>query len=233
MLSTLPCSKPMEHFGAPFLFIMNYTIYIDESMSINGIENTPDFSISLFIINETNFRCTKSKFKRAIVSYWKKHNLYKVELKAHYLKVHKDLDFLEKTLSDCLVNNKFVCSHISNRNIDQKWIKNKSATYNFMVKCAIERAYDNGYIEKGSKLLIQSDIRNISNDYKKSLEEYLIAELCLNKSLFSDIKQEYIDSKNHWGIQLADYLSFTNSRQIIQSKKSGNMKLGKDFRHIY
>ncbi len=212
---------------------MIYTIFIDESMSINGLKNAPDFSISLFIIDETNLKSTIRKFKRAITSYWDKHNLCKVELKAHYLKENKSLDFLNKTLSACLENNQCVCSHIANTNIDFKWIKNKSATYNFMVKCAIERAFDNGYLEKGATLKIHSDIRNISNDYKKSLEEYLITELCLNQSLFCEIQHDYINSKIHWGIQLADYLSFTNNRKIIKSKKHKNCKLGKDFRLIY
>ncbi len=69
-----------------------YTIFIDESMSINGIQDYPDFSISLFIIKEDNFKTTKNKFKRAVWSYWEKHGIQKVEIKAHYLKEHNDLD---------------------------------------------------------------------------------------------------------------------------------------------
>ncbi len=129
-------------------------------------------------------------------------------------------------------NNKYVNCYIKNDDIDTKWIDNKSAAYNFMVKLAIERAFDLGYLKKDDCLYVVSDNRNISNSFKKSLEEYLISEFILKKSIFKTIKHEYVDSKTHWGVQLADYCSFSNNRKIIYSAKN-NKKLPKQFRRVY
>ncbi len=209
-----------------------YWIYIDESMSINGQPNGGDFSISLVIINESNYRRTKSSFKRFIKKFKSINKLDNVEIKGELLKKMKAIDFLETTLEACLEGNNFICAHIANNGIQEKWLKNKSATYNFMVKCAIERAIERGMIAEGDDLRILSDNRNISNDYKKSLQEYLNIQLSLENNHNLTIIHDYVDSKLNWGVQLADFLSFRNNRLIIKSRKN-NIKLPFNFRQIY
>ncbi len=164
-------------------------------MSLNGLPNGGDFSISLLIIEDSNFKKTKNTFKRSIKKFRSKNNLDNIEIKGELLKNMKALSFLDSTLDICLKDNNFICTHIANNNIDEKWLKNKSGTYNFMVKCAIERAVERGMIEKGEELRIFSDNRNISNDYKKSLQEYLSIQLSLEKDYKLIISHNYVDSK--------------------------------------
>ncbi len=101
-----------------------------------------------------------------------------------------------------------------------------------MVKCAIERALSLKYLDKNDSLVIISDNRNISNIYKKSLEEYLITEFILRKDIFTSISHKYVDSKSNWGVQLSDFLSFKNNRLIINCKKC-KKNLPKQFREIH
>ena len=55
--------------------------------------------------------------------------------------------------------------------------------------------------------IIQFDNRNQKNESKKSLEDYLNAELHLNEELTEEIHVQYFNSENNSFIQIADVFS--------------------------
>lgn len=206
-----------------------YWIFIDESGSLNN--NKGYFSISLVIIHQENFNKTKKFFKRNIAKIKNNITNKNIEIKGHFLKTTNQLYKLEFIVKECIYKyNQYICSYINNKQANQKWFDDKGATYNFMVKCAIERAFDNKIIEQNSHIKILSDQFTASRKYIGSLETYLITEFKLKKEWVKSITHEFVDSKKHWGVQLADFLSFHNFRKIWSNKIN---KINKYFRRIY
>ena len=174
---------------------MKYYLFIDESQTLNKF-NKNNFSISIVIIKEENYKKTKNKFKKLIGKYKIHNNLDKnVEIKGHFLKLKNDILFVDKIFEKCILENNFICSFIRNKTISEKFLKDKGTTYNFMIKCGIERAISNGFILNDSELIIYSDVFNKSKIFDKTLENYLNLVFVFECNKLSKISHQYIDSK--------------------------------------
>lgn len=208
------------------------TIFIDESGSLND-KKISYFSITLVIIDEDKYNKTKNNFKRCIRKIRSKEQIDKnIEIKAHYLKTIGKLEYLENVL-DLIINkleNKFICVYLDNKKLNPKLLNDKGSTYNFLVKCAIERMIDIGLLSNDDELLLISDTYCMQKKYMNTLQQYLISEFILNREIFSSIFHTYEDSRKNWGIQLADYLAFKNNRIICNQKFLINKKY---FRYVY
>lgn len=146
----------------------------------------------------------------------------KNELKAHDFKANNKTQILYNFCERVLKGSFSCASYIDNKTINPKFLHDKNATYNFLVKLAIERAIDKGIIIENSSLIIRADNRNIKTSYRGSIETYLRTQLIIEKNFLNNVKVDFIDSKNNWGIQIADFLSFYNFSLI--NKKITNTK---------
>lgn len=193
---------------------MQYLIYVDESGSINnrGKDGTL-FSISLCFISQKNMVKMKNWFKREIKNLKSELRIKNtVELKAHYLIKNGKKKILWNLINR--IREKYVTdysAYILNENINFKWLKNKNVTYNFMIKSALERIFEiNQEINHQDSINIIIDNREIKTGSFNSLNEYLFTTFVLERQIISNVKCQFSDSKNHWGIQMADFISWAN-----------------------
>lgn len=211
---------------------MYKTIFIDESGSINN-KSISYFSITLVVIEKNNYNKTKNNFKRMV----RKIRLHEciesnIELKAHFLKSIGKLEYIDQIIDITInkLNNNYVCVYLNNKDLKPKWLNDKGSTYNFLVKCAIERLIDLGLLNIKDNLVLASDTYCMQKKFTGTLQQYLISEFIINKEFFTSITHCYLDSRKNWGIQLADYLAFKNNRVICSNEIYKNKKL---FRHVY
>lgn len=208
------------------------TIFIDESGSINN-KKISFFSITLVIIEANNYNKTKNNFKRYLRKIRNLENLdSKIELKAHFLKSIGKVNYIDEVIDLIInkLNNNYVCVYLNNETLNPKWLNDKGSTYNFLVKCAIERMLDLGLLTSNDEIVLISDMYCMQKKYIGTLQQYLISEFILNKDIFVSISHSYLDSRKNWGIQLADYMAFKNNRIICNKKLLDNKKY---FRYIY
>lgn len=91
---------------------------------------------------------------------------------------------------------------LDNRKITDVFRESSSRSFNFLIKLIILNTRLS--ITEKEKLVLNIDNRNIAIPSLKELEGYLGAELILGESKTKDIKVQYFDSQNSYGIQIAD-----------------------------
>ena len=192
---------------------MKYFIFIDESGSLNN-KGEGFFSVSGVLFEEQYF----SKIKN-----WCKRNFNKarklvsfslgVELKAHKLRSAKSLPFLYNFYEEIKKISQILCIYFNNVNINKKWLEDKNATFNFMIKKLILKAITLGFIKCEDEIQIIADKRHESIKYFWSIEKYL-NKMFVDKNLLKSLSFSYVDSKNRWEITIADWVSFINYRKI-------------------
>lgn len=196
---------------------MKYSIYIDESGSINGMDlDDSIFSVSLSIVPDDKQASLKNWFKREIKKHKKNLGIdLNDELKAHSFidneKKGELIKFVEEIRRRIV---KDFSAFLINKGLNSKWLENKNITYNFLVKCAIERAISKGELKNNDEIEIFADMREISTGSFNSLSEYLKASFILESNIFKSLKVDFIDSKSNWKIQLADFISYANYNEI-------------------
>lgn len=208
------------------------TIFIDESGSINN-KKISFFSITLVVIESNNYNKTKNNFKRRLRKIRNMENIDpNIELKAHFLKSIGKAQYVDEIIDLAInqLNNNFVCVYLDNQTLNPKWLNDKGSTYNFLVKCAIERMIDLGLLKHDDEIVIISDTYCMQKRFLGTLQQYLISEFILNKEMFLSISHTYLDSRKNWGVQLADYLAFRNNRLICNNDFWSSKKF---FRYVY
>ncbi|MBX4209678.2 MAG: DUF3800 domain-containing protein [Mollicutes bacterium PWAP] len=208
---------------------MDIKMFVDESGSLNT-HKLKIFSITAFFVNKNNVPKIKNKVKRFQIKMKKEIGIdIKNELKAHQFNLSKKTMELNEFLEKINIQNIFT-SYIDNRlqPNNSNFYKNKNVTYNFIFKSLCERILDIKNLKEPINVEIIIDKREIGVGSFKSLEEYLRAWL-LERNEKINIELKYIDSKEHWGVQLADYYSFVRFRQILEN----NIKDSEKIRKIY
>ena len=190
-------------------------LYIDESgtMTIDHANNFPFFVIS--IINVTNRLRLKRLIKRFISKHYdclkqcdKDNKMFKdgkfLELKGSALS--QELKF---ELADYLSkSNYFEVFYIivDNSKADEQLYKNKARAFNYLLDIFMINKLRKKALPKDD-YYIQIDERNVKNDAKKSLEDYLSTSLNLDHKLAYNIEVFYQDSCNNSLIQLSDFFA--------------------------
>ncbi|MCR8613401.1 MAG: DUF3800 domain-containing protein [Mycoplasma sp.] len=197
-------------------------IFIDESGSLNN-KNVGLFSVSLVFVKKNDSSWLKNHFKRNIKKLKNKLGIpLKNELKAHDFVKNKKLYDLFNFIKE-IKSVKSYSSYILNKGIDNRYLKNKNVTFNFLVKSALERAVENiDYFKVKQDIKIIVDNREIATGSLKSLKDYLDAEFIVKKDIFKNIELEYMDSRRHWGVQLADFFSYLNYWNVKNSNSKPN-----------
>lgn len=192
---------------------MKYFIFVDESGSLND-KSEGYFSVSGILIQEKYFTTTKNWCKRNFNKIRKLVSFPKAtELKANKLRSEKSLAFLYEFYAELEKVSKILCIYFNNKNIDKKWLEDKNATFNFMIKKLILKAITLGFLKYTDEIQIIADKRHESVKYFWSIEQYL-NRMLVDKNLLKSLSFSYVDSYNHWEITLADWVSFINYRKI-------------------
>ena len=192
---------------------MKYFIFIDESGSLNN-KGEGYFSVSGVIFPEEYFSKIKNWCKRNFNKARKLASFsYNTELKASKLRSAKTLGFLYEFYNEIQQVAKILCIYFNNKNINKKWLEDKNATFNFMIKKLIIKAITLGFIKTHDEIQIIADKRHESIKYFWSIEQYL-NKMFVDKNLLKSLIFSYINSKNSWEITIADWISFINYRKI-------------------
>lgn len=126
------------------------------------------------------------------------------ELKGSSMNKKLKLDFINFFCRNNLFEVRYII--LDNNQLDERFIKNKARTFNYLIKIFLINSFKKGYI-KDNELFLQIDERNVKTESKYSLEDYLNQELILNDNLLENVQVKYFDSSQNCFVQIADVFS--------------------------
>lgn len=127
-----------------------------------------------------------------------------VELKGSSMNKVMKLNFIEFFCKNNLFEVRYII--LDNNLLEERFIKNKARTFNYLLKIFLINSINKKYIED-KQIFLQIDERNVKTDSKYSLEDYLNQELLLNDNLIETVQVQYFDSSQNCFIQIADVFS--------------------------
>ena len=126
------------------------------------------------------------------------------ELKGSSMDRNLKLDFINFFCKNNLFEVRYII--LDNNQLEEKFIKNKARTFNYLMKLFLINSFKKGYIID-KELFLQIDERNVKTESKFSLEDYLNQELILNDNILENIQVKYFDSSQNCFVQIADVFS--------------------------
>lgn len=127
-----------------------------------------------------------------------------IELKGYSMDKPMKLNFINFFCQNDLLEVRYII--LDNNLLDERFIKNKARTFNYLLKIFLINSIKKKYI-KDNEIFLQIDERNVKTDSKYSLEDYLNQELLLNDNLIDNVQVQYFDSSQNCFIQIADVFS--------------------------
>ena len=127
-----------------------------------------------------------------------------VELKGSSMNKPMKLNFMKFFCQNNLFEVRYII--LDNNHLEERFIKNKARTFNYLLKIFLINSIKKNYIED-KQLFLQIDERNVKTDSKYSLEDYLNQELLLSDNLIESVQVKYFDSSQNCFIQIADVFS--------------------------
>lgn len=192
------------------------SMYIDESGSIHPTSEKLNryFIIGIVIPKDS------TKLKRVYKNFIRKNidNLKKldkdgkmfdrngkfIELKGSAMNKPMKLNFIDFFCQNNLFEIRYII--LDNNQLEERFIKNKARTFNYLLKIFLVNSIKNKYIQD-KEIFLQIDERNVKTDSKYSLEDYLNQELLLNDNIIENVQVQYFDSSQNCFIQIADVFS--------------------------
>lgn len=126
------------------------------------------------------------------------------ELKGSSMDKKLKLDFINFFCRNNLFEVRYII--LDNNQLDERFIKNKARTFNYLIKIFLINSLKKGYI-KDNEIFLQIDERNVKTESKYSLEDYLNQELILNDNILENVQVKYFDSSQNCFVQIADVFS--------------------------
>lgn len=127
-----------------------------------------------------------------------------IELKGCSMDKPMKLNFINFFCQNDLLEVRYII--LDNNLLDERFIKNKARTFNYLLKIFLINSIKKKYIQD-KEIFLQIDERNVKTDSKYSLEDYLNQELLLNDNLADNVQVQYFDSSQNCFIQIADVFS--------------------------
>ena len=192
------------------------SMYIDESGSIHKTSGKLNRYFIIGIIIPKNSEKLKRVYKlfiRKNIDYLRKldnngrmFNQYGkfIELKGSSMDKELKLKFINFFCRNNLFEVRYII--LDNNQLDERFIKNKARTFNYLIKIFLINSLKKGYI-KDNELFLQIDERNVKTESKYSLEDYLNQELILNDNILENVQVQYFDSAQNCFVQIADVFS--------------------------
>lgn len=131
-------------------------------------------------------------------------NNHFIALKGSSMNKSMKLDFINFFCQNNLFEVRYIV--LDNNLLEDKFIKNKARTFNYLIKIFLINSIKKKYIVD-NQIFLQIDERNVKTDSKYSLEDYLNQELLLNDNLIENVQVQYFDSSQNCFIQIADVFS--------------------------
>lgn len=191
-------------------------MYIDESGSVHPTSEKLNRYFIIGIVIPTDSKKLKRVYKAFIrnnIDDLKKldidgkmfdKNGHFIELKGSSMNKPMKLKFINFFSQNNLFEVRYII--LDNNELEEKFIKNKARTFNYLIKIFLINSIKKKYIED-KEIFLQIDERNVKTDSKYSLEDYLNQELLLNDNLIENIQVQYFDSSQNCFIQIADVFS--------------------------
>lgn len=191
-------------------------MYIDESGSIHQTSEKLNryFIIGIIIPKQPiKLKRVYKLFIRKNIDYMRKIDIENkmfnklgkfIELKGSSMDRKLKLDFISFFCKNNLFEVRYII--LDNNQLDERFIKNKARTFNYLIKLFLINSLKKGYI-KDKEIFLQIDERNVKTESKFSLEDYLNKELILNDNILEDVKVKYFDSSENCFVQIADVFS--------------------------
>ncbi len=191
-------------------------MYIDESGSIHSTQNNLNRYFIIGIVIPKDSKKLKVVYKRFVKKNIKKLKIIDkdkkmfdkkgkfIELKGSSMDKPMKLEFINYFCRNNLFEVRYIV--LDNKKIEERFIKNKARTFNYLIKLFLINSIKKKYIED-KEILLEIDERNIKTDSKYSLEDYLNQELQLNDNLIENAQVQYFDSSQNCFIQIADVFS--------------------------
>ena len=202
------------------------SMYIDESGSIHPTSGKLNryFIIGIVIPkNSIKLKRVYKLFIRKNIDYLRKldqdNKMFSEdgkfrELKGNSMDKTLKLDFINFFCRNNLFEVRYII--LDNNQLDERFIKNKARTFNYLIKIFLINSLKKGYI-KDNELFLQIDERNVKTESKYSLEDYLNQELILNDNILENVQVKYFDSSQNCFIQIADVFSNIMYSDLITS----------------
>lgn len=205
-------------------------LYIDESgtMTTSHSNDFPYFLIAVLRVFDS--KSLKRKIKHFVSKHYEELKVSDTEGK-----MFKDGEFQELKgssltpfLKIALANYLMGCSNlfqidiitIQNKKVKPETYENTARAFNYFLDLFITYK-----VRKGEypcdEYLLQIDERNVKNDARRSLEDYLSIELCLKQELIKKATVSYFDSCNNSLIQLSDFFSNLYYSYLMKPKNYG------------
>lgn len=126
------------------------------------------------------------------------------ELKGSSMDKKLKLDFINFFCRNNLFEVRYII--LDNNQLEERFIKNKARTFNYLIKIFLINSFKKGYI-RDKELFLQIDERNVKTESKYSLEDYLNQELILNNNILENVQVKYFESSQNCFVQIADVFS--------------------------
>ena len=192
------------------------SMYIDESGSIHPTSGKLNryFIIGIVIPKDpVRLKRVYKLFIRKNINYLKKldkdNKMFRedgkfIELKGSSMDRELKLEFINFFCKNNLFEVRYII--LDNNNLEERFIKNKARTFNYLIKIFLINSFKRKYI-KDKEIFLQIDERNVKTESKFSLEDYLNQELILNDNILENIQVQYFDSSQNCFVQIADVFS--------------------------
>jgi hypothetical protein len=204
-------------------------IFIDESGSLGNsdVEHFPYFVISLVRVNDIH--CLRKAFRRFVASHYqelmkmdKGHRMFNngkfTEMKGCCLSYAMKREFADYIARNHFFDASFIV--VKNHGCEERFYTNKNRSFNYLVKECLEYLIRKGIYPQKEEYYLRIDNRNVRNDAKMSMEDYLSTELCIEDNLLKRIQVAYYDSTTSEMIQIADFFANLKFSDVIKRNYS-------------
>ncbi len=203
------------------VLLMKIYMYLDESGSIHKNSKTKYFAVGGYFTFAHDKLKIISKYKKINYEMKQNKNLsLDQEIKSYHMKDAEKINIFDN-IQD--MDTFFGCAKVFDKQAMKKEIIYSNIFFNYAVKLLIKDCVipllNLELLANEVEFIVSIDNRNIRVGELNNLETYLKTEFCLENFNF---KITYYDSKNHYGIQLADlvvntFYNYYKNKNIVKA----------------
>lgn len=193
----------------------NVNVFVDESGSVKKgpLEEKDFFIIALVFTDNEKFLNKVFKKKRLKILTEKEMAILKEtkEIKGSAISEKRKADIYSSLLEKCGKNMEIGLIVLDLQRADDRLKQVSSRAFNFLIARYLSKSYTaHSKFREATAISFYVDERNVATGAKFTLEEYLNTEYNIEDPICEEaISVHYLDSKNRYLIQLADFIANT------------------------
>ena len=190
-------------------------VFVDESGSIikGPLQNADFFVVALIFTDNEKFLNKVFKKKRLKILTEKELDLLRAtrEIKGSDINDKRKESIYSALVEKCGENLEIGVIVLDLKHADARLKQNSSRAFNFLIARYLSKSYVvHSKFKEAAAISLYVDERNVATGAKFTLEEYLNTEYNIENPICEgDISVHYLDSKNRYLIQLADFVANT------------------------